>query len=50
MVITGAEKCYFFVYTLYGFYLEGILFEDDYWGYLKSLFVRFYAEIYLPIV
>ena len=50
MVITGAEKCYFLVYTLYGFYLEGILFDGDYCRYLKSLFVRFYTEIYLPNV
>ena len=47
MAITGTEKCYFCVYTSYGFCLEEILFDGNYWRYLKSLFIRFYTEIYL---
>ena len=50
MAITGTEKCYFYVYTSHGFYLEEILFDDDHWRYLKSLFIRFYTEIYLPSI
>ena len=49
MAITGTEKCFFFfVYTSHEFCLEEILFDDNYWRYLKSLFIRFYTEIYLP--
>ena len=50
MAITGTEKCYFYVYTSHGFYLEEILLDNDYWHYLKSLFVRFYTEIYVPSI
>ena len=50
MAITGTKKCYFYVYTSHEFYLEEILFDDDYWRYLKSLFIRFYTEIYLPSI
>ena len=46
---TLTEKC-FFVYTLHVFYLEEILFDDAYWHYLKSLFIRFYTEIYLSCI
>ena len=50
MAIAGTENCYFFVYNSHGFYLEEILFDVDYWRYLKSLFIRFYAEIYVPSI
>ena len=48
MVITGTEKC--FIYISHGFHLEEILFDNDYWCYLKSLFTRFCTEIYLPSI
>ena len=50
MAITGTEKCYFYVCTSHGFYLEEILFDGNYWRYLKILFIRFYTEIYLLTV
>ena len=48
MAITGTEKC--FIYISHGFHLEEILFDDDYWCYLKSFFTRFCTEIYLPSI
>jgi len=47
---TKTEQCYFFVYTSHGHFLETVLFDNKYWCYLKSLFIRFYAEIYLPSI
>ena len=46
MAITGTEKCYFYVYTSHEFYLEEILFDGDDWRYLKSLFIRFYINLF----
>ena len=50
MAITGTEKCYFFIYISHGFYFEEILFDGNNWRYLKSLFIRFYTDIYLASI
>ena len=50
MGVTGLKKCYFFVYTAHGQFLEEISFDEEYWQYLTETFCRFYKEFYLDSV
>ena len=49
MGVTGCSRCYFFVWTQHGFVMDTILFDPEWWLYLKNLFADFY-DLYLKSV
>jgi len=34
MAVTETKKCYFFVYTSHGYFLEEVIFYDKFWNFL----------------
>ena len=47
MGVTGLKKCFFFVWTSHGFFVEEIKFDVQIWEEISQLFSVFYKEHYL---
>ena len=44
MGVTGLKKCFFFVWTSHGYFLEEISFDVQIWEEITNLFTEFYHE------
>ena len=50
MGVTKLNKCYFFVYTAHGFFLEELDFDQEFYDKIISNFQHFYEEYYLKYI
>ena len=47
---SGKSKCFLFVYTHHGYFLEELHFDQDYWLNLKNVLVLIYKDFFLRLI